>query len=91
MPTDREKREISKKKMAMKREEKAKTKELKEKGLCVYEGEIIPVMEARKRGGQKGAKFGAEGAKFGAEGAKFGALGGAQGVWPGKIMGLYGW
>ena len=64
MPTDRELREISKKAMAKNREEKAKIKELKEKGLCVYEGEVIPVMEARKCGGQKGVKFGVQGAKF---------------------------
>ena len=83
MPTDRELREISKKAMAKNREEKAKIKELKEKGLCVYEGEVIPVMEARKCGGQKGVKFGVQGAKFGVEGAKFGAQGakfGAQGA-----------
>ena len=104
MPTDRELREISKKAMAKKREEKAKIKELKEKGLCLYEGEVIPVMEARKRGAQfgvRGGKFGALGAKFGAEhghkgaehahkGAEHGWKGGAQGVWPGKMMGFMG-
>ena len=48
-------REITKKLMEKKRE-KEKIKNLKEKGLCMYEGEIIPVMEARKRCGVKGAE-----------------------------------
>ena len=56
--------------MAKKREEKEKIKKLKQQGLCIYEGEIIPVMEARKRGGAKG----------GAKGAPHGYKGGIHGV-----------
>ena len=80
MPTDREKREISKLAMAKKREEKEKIKKLKAKGLCVYKGEVIPVMEARKRGGQEGGSHGAKGAPHGLKGALHGWKGGVHGV-----------
>ena len=74
MPTDREKREISKKAMA-KKEEKEKIKKLKQQGLCIYEGEIIPVMEARKGGGHKGGNFGYLGRESGEKGKKYGEMG----------------
>jgi len=58
--------------MAKTREEKEKIKKLKEQGLWLYEGEIIPVMEARKRGGHK---EGAKGHTGGPDGCKGGIHG----------------
>ena len=80
MPTDREKREISKLAMAKKRKEKEKIKKLKEQGLCVYQGEVIPVMEARKRGGQLGASHGVKGKESGVKGKESGVKGKEYGV-----------
>ena len=73
--------------MAKKREEKEKIKKLKEQGLCLFEGEIIPVMEARKRGGHKG---GSKGHKGGSHGHK-GAIHGSKGLENGYIGGEHGW
>ena len=71
MPTVREKREISKKAMAKKKEEKQMIIKLKEQGLYLYEGDIVPVMEARKCGGRKGgSKDAPHGHKGGSDGYK---------------------
>ena len=61
--------------MAKKREEKEKIKKLKQQGLCIYEGEIIPVMEAMKRGGHKGGNFEYLGRESGEKGKKYGEMG----------------
>ena len=89
MPTDREKREISKLAMAKKRKEKEKIKKLKEQGLCVYQGEVIPVMEARKHGGQLGASHGVKGKESGVKGKESGVKGKEYGV-KGKEYGVMG-
>ena len=61
MLTNRAKRLLSKENMAKKRAEKERIKKLKDQGLVEYEGEIIPLLEARRRWGQKGAVHGYKG------------------------------
>ena len=94
MPTDREKREISKKAMAKIREEKQMIIKLKEQGLCLYEGDTIPVMEAKKRGGlkggSKGAPHGHKGGPDGYKGAIHGSKGGKRKRWKFWVYGVMG-
>ena len=80
MPTHREIRALKKIEMAKRREIKKRKKELREQGLVDFEGEIIPLKEARRRWGQKGAVHGIKGAKHGIKGGNHGIKGGNHGV-----------
>ena len=91
----KEKRAISKARMAKKRKEKGRIKNLMTAGLCEFDGEIeiVPVIEARRiggarggthgwKGGRKGGGDGADGWKgkeFGVEGKEFGWMGRSMG------------
>ena len=67
------------KKLARKAEDKDEKARIRSLGLCSYEGKEDPLLEAKRRGGFKGAAHGIKGKEFGAMGAGFGDLGGVHG------------
>ena len=54
---------------------KERKQDLKKKGLVEYEGKVIPLMEARIKGGLKGKEHGIKGKESGLLGKDHGILG----------------